>query len=528
MSVAELTTDFTEIPFPPNDINLTTDFTTMTSRTPSDFDTYATLNTAPPLSTPSSFSNELLSSDRYGPVNPSNNTYNRQEAINRFELRDKLQKQANSIVLRDKGFAPPSADDLLTTNNLDVSFTNENTLAMLPNNQRDRRYYQEVYRIVGVNSRQRQKYNERPVVAADRINFPNKEIWDEFFNSVDGSFNNINACCVTFNNILGFTQEFPNYFIKNCQLWFREPINPNTNQYSILLQPPPRHIRYVRLRSVETPLILNVVNKYNNLLLLDVINPCTGKSFEYTTDNNNSLGFALLLIPIGRYTVAQLVETIVALLNTAAEFCCEPFSGIYNENTGEITFNCEYSFHLKFWFSTLYPQFNLFEMLGFKTAFPVDSQGNTIYVNSWTNLVDEPSPLTSAGLVNKVPFRFPNLDVHEYIYLAIRFLNVITDAAVATDTDVFAKVLLKERFVGQNLINTSKVFLEPLDKIERLDIQWLDAYGNLVDFGGQENSFMLEFVVYQDKLKDSDFSTLRGISNYDPNVDKVVFKSNPN
>lgn len=466
--------------------------------------------------------------DSVSPANPINYTYNRQRDLQRFELNDKIRRDRQRMVLKG-GQDTISSDDLLVTNNLDASFTNENTVGTLPNNRKETRYYQERYTYLNISSRQRQKFNERPVIKQDRDSFPNKQLWDEYFDPDTGLFSgDIDLCCLTFNNLLEFGQEFPYFFQKENQLWIKVPRDPDPNRYTIILEPPYRHIRTIRLVSVEGPRILDPVNEQNNLILLDVINPCTCKSFPWADD----MPFAIILIPIGSYTIEGLLQKIVALMNQAvAPFLkkredgsvCKPFSYFYDAGTGQIDFLGEYEFHMKFFFSTTMPQFNLWQMLGFEFPYPRDAENRPIYVKNFNNLVTRRSPIVP-GHVNLIPYARPNLDIYDYVYLAIEGLQTIQDTAVANGTDLFAKVLVREP--GENrFISSTRVYSEPLDTLNQIKVKWLDQFGNLLDMKGQENSFMLEIVEYQDRLKDADFSSQRGLNNYDQEVDRVQHKT---
>lgn len=458
------------------------------------------------------------------PANPLNYTYNRQRDLQRFELRDKIRRDRQKIALKkDCGLAN---DDLLATNNLDASFTNENTVGTLPNNRLETRYYQENYVYLNISSRQRTKFQERPVTTEDRETFPNKELWDEFFDPDTGLFSgDLDICCLTFNNLLEFGEEFPFFFQKENQLLIKVPADPDPNEYTIALDPPRRHIRAIRLVSVEAPRFLDPVNEQNNLILLDVINPCTCKSFEWPDD----MPFALIFIPIGTYTIPNLLQKIVDLMNEAVapEIFktqkgreCTPFQYFYDAESGQIDFISEYEFHMRFFFSPTNPQFHLWEMLGFDFPYPQDEENQPAYVKVFSNLVDKASPLV-AGQVNKIPFSRPNLDIFEYVYLAINGLRVIQDEAVSQDDDVFAKVLIREN----RFVSSTRIFTEPLDRLEQIRVRWLDQFGNLLDVKGQENSFLLEIIEYQDRLKNADFSSQRGIRNYENEVCKVQHKT---
>lgn len=464
--------------------------------------------------------------DSASAANPLTNTYNRQRDLQRFELNDKIRSDRQKMVLKG-GQDIISSDDLLMTNNLDASFTNENTIGTLPNNRKETRYYQENYVYLNISSRQRQKYNERPVISQDRETFPNKQLWDEFFDPETGLFSgDLDICCLTFNNLLEFGQEFPYFFQKENQLWIKVPRYPDPNSYTIIIEPPRRHIRTIRLVSVEGPRILDPVNEQNNLILLDVINPCTCKSFKWPDE----MPFAIILVPIGSYTIESLLQKITDLMNQAVapeiletmHKTCKPFSFFYDAGTGQIDFLCEYEFHMKFFFSTTAPQFNLWQMLGFEFPYPRDVENRPIYVKNFSNLVIRKSPIVP-GHVNLIPYARPSLDIFDYVYLAIKGLKVIQDEAVANDTDVFAKVMVREK--DNRFISSTRIYGDPLDRLDQIEVKWIDQFGNLLDVKGQENSFLLEIVEYQDRLKDADFSSQRGLNNYDQEVDRVQHKT---
>lgn len=463
----------------------------------------------------------------FSDANPVNYTYNRQNAIRRFQMNDRIRQDRQKIALMKKDDYLDD-EDLLVTNNLDASFTNENTIGTLPNNRLDTRYYQENYVSINISSRQRQRFNERPIIPEDRDLFPNKEIWDQYIEpSTANIIGDVDVCCITFNNILDFGQQFPYFFEKDNQLWIRVPNDPNPNMYTVVLRPARRHIRSIRIISVEPPRGLDVVNTLNNLLQLDVIDPCTNESIPWPDD----LPFALILIPIGSYTVDSLLERIIDLMNVAIEpylkesnRSCQPFSYFYDTSTGQIDIIGEFLFHLRFWFSVTDPQYNLWEMLGYEFPYPRDEENQPAYVNVFTNLVSEPSPLTDTGLTNYFPFKRPNLDIIDYIYLAVDGLAVIQDDLV-TNADLFAKISMRDLIDNNGLIPSTKIFQEPLDRLEFIRVRWLDQFGNLLDVKGQENSFLMELVEYQDRLKNSDFSSQRGIRNYDEDVQKVAYKT---
>jgi len=208
---------------------------------------------------------------------------------------------------------------------------------------------------------------------------------------------------------------------------------------------------------------------------------------------------------------------------------CKPFSYYYNAATGQIDFLGEFEFHMKFFFSTTMPQFNLWQMLGFEFPYPRDVENRPIYVKKFSNLVIRKSPIAPKQ-VNLVPYARPSLDIFDYVYLAIEGMKVIQDDAVTNDTDIFAKVMVGD-MVGDRggncnrFISSTRVYSDPLDRLNEIKVKWVDQFGNLLDMKGQENSFLLEIVEYQDRLKDADFSSQRGLNNFDQEVERVQHKT---
>jgi len=470
----------------------------------------------------------------FGPAKPINYTLNRQGAIRRFQLRDKIRKDNQKVVLKSECALPE--DDLLSTNQIQEyqdpskpkpKTTTPDQLGLLPTNLINERYFQENYSLVNISSRQRNQYYIKTVTLEDRMDFPNQDIFDEYYDPETGNFGDLLKCSSTFNNVLGLLgQDLPCYFAEGGKLKLRIKNDTDTNQYRVNLNPVLKNVRTIRLVSAEIPLTINNITPHNNLLMLDVIDPCTGQSFDFDTD----LPFMLLLIPPGDYDVPQLLETITALLNCALQCInrssakCPAFGYKYVPETGEIEFMSKYKFHLKFWFSCTEAQFNVWDMLGFPGPYPMDENRNPVYVKVFSNLVDRLSPLGEIpGLMNRVPAKRPSMDIYSFIYLIVKELGVLRDTNIPDGKEILAKVFLSE---PQKLISGTKVFDVPVETIERFDVEWVDEYGQLVDFGGRDNSFTLQILEYVDKLKRVDYNSQRGTRNYEDRIPSISYGVN--
>lgn len=125
---------------------------------------------------------------------------------------------------------------------------------------------------------------------------------------------------------------------------------------------------------------------------------------------------------------------------------------------------------------------------------------------SYANLSEDQNGDTRYSLVQTSrPYRYPSIDMR-YIYLVIKgyksmdHMNQHNNVVVEfTDHDFFAKVQLKVNngeVAYDTFVSNPLIFTNAIDKIEYLDIMWVDDRGNPVDFGKVDHSFTLEFIHY--------------------------------
>jgi hypothetical protein len=116
------------------------------------------------------------------------------------------------------------------------------------------------------------------------------------------------------------------------------------------------------------------------------------------------------------------------------------------------------------------------------------------------------------------PYRYPDISV-KYIYMVLRgyksisHINQYNGVVSFKDNDVFAKVLLNAQ-PGETCYNTyidnPLVFLNAQDKIESLEVSWVDEQGNLVDFNKVDHSFTLEIIQYVTQVESNAYHTSLG------------------
>jgi hypothetical protein len=112
-------------------------------------------------------------------------------------------------------------------------------------------------------------------------------------------------------------------------------------------------------------------------------------------------------------------------------------------------------------------------------------------------------------------YRYPQMP-GTYIYLVLKGLksmqhiNQFNGVTSFKDNDFFAKIQLnvKTGEVAYNsFISSPLIFLNAIDKLEELYIEWVDERGELVDFNKVDHSFTLEVIHYITQLEVNDYDT---------------------
>jgi len=120
---------------------------------------------------------------------------------------------------------------------------------------------------------------------------------------------------------------------------------------------------------------------------------------------------------------------------------------------------------------------------------------------------------------SKRPHRYPSI-TSKYIYLVIKgyksmdHINQHNNVVEFTERDFFAKVLLDAdtgKIAYNTFVSSPLIFTNIIDRIERLDVTWVDDHGDLVDFGDVDHSFTLEFIHYVTQNDVNSYNTKIGI-----------------
>lgn len=200
---------------------------------------------------------------------------------------------------------------------------------------------------------------------------------------------------------------------------------------------------------------------------------------------------------------------------------------------------------------------DLWYMLGFPWPYQVTSTGDDRFTSVLTNLVNNGihavlgpgSGLESSDIFDRMSaqeqlahiyserhnletgsqyeifnsyrvHRFPQVDI-KYVYLVLKGLPNIQHIAQYNGVtsykkcEPFAKIQMDEikgKVAYNTFVNSPLVFVNAIESLDRLEIEWVDERGQLVDFGGVDHSFTLEVVHYITQLENSGYDTVLGNS----------------
>ena len=292
------------------------------------------------------------------------------------------------------------------------------------------------------------------------------------------------------------------YYTFNSLIYKRVFLYQTPSDYTVQLPKIFVNVKSIRLLSVEVPTYIFNITENNNVIMLDIL--LNGVKIDF----HNGYNFLMIYLPCGKYNISEICVLMETEINLASGLT---FTISYNINTGIIKINAPttnvYLFHLKFQINTN----SLWDMLGFRSAYELDSFGNDKYVSTLSNAPN--------NKLNKVPDALPI----KYLYLGINNFSNIVDS-MASKVDYFGKIIISDKEdISRNFINTPKIFKECIPKLDFLTIKWYDYAGNGINFNGLNHSFALEIIEYIDELDNIRLDTRRGISDkkYYPDIIKT-------
>ena len=502
-------------------------------------------------------------------LNTINHTYNVQDEQRRYRLKRYVKQVGTVLAKKKEGEFAEEGDPLL---NYDIDGENRIARSDRQEEADPERYYKEQREVVNINSRFRQRKVIKPINQAFLKNHEESDyLLKNFWDAEENDFKNLEKLVKELNRLGELDDECFVLFRLDSQ----SPLKPgrfevmanSPSTYRFQLPKGLNNIKTIRLLSSEIPGCLPGVTIDNNLIIIDLVKVCQDlkcncgvKAIEYNQDY--VLPYIVVQIPPGNYEVEELAETMEDRINQsiaaytcvkdslfeiqadvetdafrislrskcdASDDCdhgsckhvdvCERERHCSERSKCERSIKCDtkqcngiLKFRFRFCDHPRVEELSLWYLLGFPVS------GSPGLVTNWSNLVPVKTSKHFSKVINLKPFRPIDLNPFKYIYLVIKGLGTISDSLI-DNVNLFAKVEIGPKpteATGRTLYNTfvnnPKIFLEtPLRLIESLDISWIDAWCQSVDFHNQEHSFTLEFVLYLDILVDSNFSSLRGV-----------------
>ena len=317
-----------------------------------------------------------------------------------------------------------------------------------------------------------------------------------------------------------------------CIFSFDSYISLNTikftnNDYTINLGKPYKNVKSLKLLSSNFRNTDTVINCYNNLIILKMLNVDTETETEYK-----------YLVPIGNYSVDELLTEIVDGLNLiifGELIISNYFSYSYNSNTGIIIIegiDDMYQFNINM---NIYINNNryvsnsrtIWNMLGFIDNITLNDPINNgvIYYKLITNGITK---YNKSGMEYTIPYHRPFLGISRNIWISLNDYETIYD--VKTNKSYFNKLsffnisngnLSHNNIIGYNKLHIQDliedanfqdivtIFPTPIAILDKIHIVLYDEIGTLYNTNNEPHWFILEIVHQVDKLVATDIQSRR-------------------
>lgn len=347
------------------------------------------------------------------------------------------------------------------------------------------------------------------------------------------------------------------FFTRDCTIFMKLPRYPNPNNYTIFFNLPFSYVKEISLVASEIPNPFKTIGLHNNKIIFHIKERKSGRVLPFKSDYRGIPFFVIEIVP-GIYSdITQLLREIENLANLSIEELSRAnlkFKLSYDSITDIVRIELidsianerlkdEWIFHWRFWSHCTIPEERtLYRMLGFAKPFLKEKDGSDYYANIYDNIwktvgSNDCNVFIKQSRKQAKPFAKPNLFPETFFYLIINNIDLGNDAIYVcnpniTINNIFAKIQiynqncdffpvntrnlnssdLRNNILYNTAISTNKVYLEnPLRKLDRMDISFVDAFGDLVDFNMQNHSLTFRIVQYIDYLVDSNFDSTRGI-----------------
>jgi hypothetical protein len=291
----------------------------------------------------------------------------------------------------------------------------------------------------------------------------------------------------------------------------------NPNHYVIELPDTYRQVKSIRLTGAIIPNTDQVINNDNNDIYFQI-------AYDGDPDDPLTPGvdqYHIIITP-GNYTGPDLARSIKATAN--AEIIAQSGDTL-SVDIMNVTFSDksmvfeitpitennpdpskEVYFTWTFALNTNDAMKSMHYLVGFETNATVDSNGDLIYVQDFSNQV-------SVGGGKYTIYRNIRLITEEYIFMCIKGMQTLEDTMKNVDT--FAKILLDVpggSFAFNTFETNAMIYANvPLTKLSELEISFYRSNRQLYNFNGLDHTLSFEIIEHADYLVSSNFSSIRGV-----------------
>lgn len=451
----------------------------------------------------------------------TSSTYGLEDEQRKYAFRKQIEERRNVVGLDDAEPEEMYDDDLMATNPVLFNGTNSEV---------DKSSYTKEKRVIyHISSDMRQVTEVVPLIYPETHTGKYvKSLGDGTYEELD--FFDLNARYNALNLINGV---FDPYELVGKNLTFRKFLYRKPNKYVIPLNNTYNHIKSIRLVSSEIPNTLSNINRFNNHFGMVILDE------DDVNIKTTSPSFYLIKIPHGNYTIPEVLQYLQTTLNTEVEndstgSYADLFTFTYDSTTGKVEISINQPVDITLKFHTMFEnnldveeKYRLWHMLGFRNFQDVDSSGNTEYTSTiYNNLFHWGGDTDGINFSGEeydgddeeinddiYPYKLPNMDVDRYIYLKLNnYENIIVSSL--SEQQIFAKFQLNVDYnaIAYNSFvdNPYIVFNDTMQRLSKLEIEWIDQSGNLVEFNNIDHSFTLELTLYEDQLSVNNYNTMRG------------------
>ena len=282
--------------------------------------------------------------------------------------------------------------------------------------------------------------------------------------------------------------------------------------------------KYSRINELLYEILTKINNAVSEVYFYDNGNPMLW--FDYVIESNK-ITFKCTSLPENKYEF-----NIASYL--MPDLCYFMGIEVTNDTNYYTSYTSKYDYGNRLRFKMSFennPKVNECDQLWYMLGYRLNSTMSYVQ-GSWTNMFNfgnDTYHFTNLDFVNKFiptqsteitpdenmyrPYRFPNMNKKECIYLKINNYENIYDPSLV-DHKLFTQFHFNENDFGKyttnNFIDKPYIFQTTLSELNKLHLTFIDSNGNDVDFGDIDHYITIEIIELKDMLTMNNYNSRRG------------------